>query len=86
MEPLKALSIEYIGIKLFGESDFGADKNMYIVFGYNSLLYYFMIIFSSKYNSFSITNTIDHQVLLGPKKFQRHENKNNPSKIKDKKN
>lgn len=86
MGPLKALIIEYIGIKLFGKSDFEAGKNVYMVFGYNGLLYNFVIIFSSKCNGFSITNTIDQQVLLGLKKFQRHENKNNPSKIKYKEN
>lgn len=59
---------------------------MYIAFDYNILLYHLMIIFFNKCNSFSVKNTINYQVLLDLKKFQKCKDKNNFSGIEHKYN
>lgn len=59
VKPLKASIIGYVGLEFLWENNFGIGKNVCIAFGYNDLLYYLVIVFFNKCNSFSIRNIID---------------------------
>ena len=66
------------------EKTHGAGKNMSVILARDRLLHILLIILSSQCNSFPLGNSINHGVLLGLEKLERHENNNNPGRLNKK--